>query len=99
MGNAACQWPFLPVDMDSDACAAAAEALRPGEGCQWSSSPLVRWADLVRTVDKPSQPRGCYFYGACRGGCGLEFNPTGHTDAHPDSQQFQSVSAICRLPV
>jgi len=95
--DGACEWPFAPVDASEWACAAAAEALRPGQGCQWPGSPLKHWAEVVTRRDKPSWPRGCYFYGACQGGCSLDFNPEGAGASCPTQGQCMSIDVICQL--
>lgn len=40
---------------------------------------------------------GCYFYGACQGGCGLYFNPTGEGHNCPSQGDCMSISMICQL--
>lgn len=52
-GDKACPRPFLPVSQSAEACATAAETLRPGSGCQWPGSPLRSWAQRpsdLRTI-------------------------------------------------
>lgn len=98
--DGACSSPFLPVDQGLQSCAAAAEIMRPGKGCQWFDSPLKRWSELVTEVDKPLWPKGCFFRSACQGGCGLSFNPTGHNEgSYPDAGDCQSINVICWVPV
>mmetsp|Transcript_76733 Transcript_76733/g.211987 ORF Transcript_76733/g.211987 Transcript_76733/m.211987 type:complete len:359 (-) Transcript_76733:92-1168(-) len=96
----ACPSPWLPAAQEDD-CVKAAEALRPGDGCNFGGN-LVRWAEVVRTQRQPDCPRGCHFYGACQGGCSLNFNPVGHTDATrscADEGNCFSITVICQLPL
>jgi len=89
--DSACQAPFEAAT-SQEACLQAAEALRPGQGCMWG-----KWKDVIAEDSKPNWPRGCYFYGACQGGCGLYFNPTGEGQNCPSQGDCMSISMICQL--
>mmetsp|Transcript_141623 Transcript_141623/g.394826 ORF Transcript_141623/g.394826 Transcript_141623/m.394826 type:complete len:300 (-) Transcript_141623:142-1041(-) len=92
-----CARPFSPVQPSSGACAEAAEALRPGSGCPWPEK--RRWAQVVERDDRPTWPRGCYFYAACQGGCGLLFNPTGIGSDCPSQGDCMGIEVLCELSV
>lgn len=90
--DGACEAPFEAVDSSLKACVDAAEAMRPGSGCYSS-----QWESVVTTDYQPTWPRGCYFYAACQGGCGLYFNPSGKGKSCPSQGDCMSISVICQL--
>lgn len=90
----ACEAPFEAVTTSQEACLQAAEALRPEQGCMWG-----KWKDVIAEDNKPSWPKGCYFYGACQGGCGLYWNPTGAGKSCPTEGDCMSISVICQLKI
>jgi len=95
----ACASPFEPVSDGMAACAAAAEAIRPGSGCQFFSGPLLSWSKVVREVNYPTWPQGCSFYSACQGGCSLYSNPSGMGASCPTQGSCMSISVICQMAV
>ncbi|CAK9002542.1 unnamed protein product [Durusdinium trenchii] len=90
--DGACEAPFEALDSSLKACVDAAEAMRPGSGCYSS-----QWESVVTTDYQPTWPRGCYFYAACQGGCGLYFNPSGQGKSCPSQGDCMSISVICQL--
>lgn len=93
----ACADPFAPVSQSVEACVAAAEAVWPGSGCYYMSDSIVPWSKVVHTVDHPSWPQGCSYYGACQGGCGLDFNPSGTGSSCPTQGDCMSIDVICQM--
>ncbi|CAK9008633.1 unnamed protein product [Durusdinium trenchii] len=95
--DGACEAPFSAVDASSEACVEAAEALRPDKGCYSRS-----WKSMISTEKRRSWPKGCYFYSACGGGCGLyldgarHFNPSGQGQHCPVEGDCISISVICQ---
>lgn len=93
----ACASPFAPVSRSAEACVDAAEAVRPGSGCYYLTGSLYPWSKVVQTVSEPSWPQGCSFYGACQGGYGLYFNPSGTGGSCPTQGDCMAIDVICQM--